>query len=95
MTPNDFNLPTEAEFRAADREGEEAVAELFRRMNETILQLIGRIQTLENQIANNSSNSSKTPSSDGYSKPSPKSLRQRHKKKSGGQPGHIGKTVEV
>ena len=74
MTSNDFNLPTEAEVRAAYREGEEAVVELFRHMNETINHLVGRIQALENQKAKNSSNSSKPPSSDGYRKPSPKSL---------------------
>ena len=95
MTPNDFNLPTEVEVRAAYREGEEAVVELFRRMNETIFQLIGRIQTLEDQLAKNSSNSSKPPSSDGYHKPSPKSLRKRHQKKSGGQPGHSGYTLKA
>ncbi len=95
MTPNDFNLPTEAEVRAAYREGEEAVVELFRRMNETILQLIGRIQTLEDQLAKNSSNSSKPPSSDGYQKPSSKSLRKRHQKKSGGQSGHSGHTLKA
>lgn len=95
MTPNDFNLPTEAEVRAAYREGEEAVVELFRRMNETIIQLIGRIQRLEDQVAKNSNNSSKPPSSDGYQKPSPKSLRKRHQKKSGGQPGHSGHTLKA
>jgi transposase len=95
MTPNDFNLPTEAEVRAAYREGEEAVVELFRRMNETIIKLIGRIQRLEDQQAKNSNNSSKPPSSDGYQKPSPKSLRKRHQKKSGGQPGHSGYTLKA
>jgi len=95
MTPNDVFLPTEAEVRAAYREGEEAVVELFRRMNETIIQLIGRIQRLEDQVAKNSNNSSKPPSSDGYQKPSPKSLRKRHQKKSGGQPGHTGYTLKM
>jgi len=95
MTPNDLNLPTEAEVRVAYREGEEAVVEIFRRMNETIIQLIGRIQTLEDQLAKNSNNSSKPPSSDGYQKPSPKSLRKRHQKKSGGQPGHSGHTLKA
>ena len=95
MTPNDFDLPTEAEVRAAYREGEEAVVELFRRMNETVIQLIGRIQRLEDQLAKNSNNSSKPPSSDGYQKPSPKSLRKRHGKKSGGQPGHSGYTLKA
>ena len=95
MTPNDVFLPTEEEVRAAYREGEEAVVELFRRMNETIIQLIGRIQKLEDQVAKNSNNSSKPPSSDGYQKPSPKSLRKRHQKKSGGQPGHTGYTLKM
>jgi transposase len=95
MTRNEINLPTEAEVRAAYHEGEEAVVELFRQMNETINHLIGRIQALENQMAKNSGNSSKPPSSDGYSKPSPKSLRKRHKTKSGGQPGHTGKTLQM
>jgi flagellar biosynthesis/type III secretory pathway protein FliH len=59
MKSNEFNLPTEAEVRAVYREGEEAVVEQFRRMNEMINHLIGRIQALENQMAKNSSNSSK------------------------------------
>jgi transposase len=94
MTPNEFNLPTEKEVRAAYREGEEAVVELFRRMNETIIQLIGRIQQLEDQVAKNSNNSGKPPSSDGLAK-KPKSLRHKSGKKSGGQPGHPGSTLKA
>jgi hypothetical protein len=60
MKSNEINLPTEAEVQAVYREGEEAVVEQFRRMNEMINHLIGRIQALENQMAKNSSNSSKT-----------------------------------
>jgi len=90
-----LNLPTEARVRVAYRKDEEAVVELFRHMNEMIIQFIGRIQTLENQIAKNSSNSNSKPlSSDGHNKPSPKSLRQRHKK-NGGQPGHTRKTRQM
>jgi flagellar biosynthesis/type III secretory pathway protein FliH len=59
MKSNEINLPTEAEVQAVYREGEEAVVEQFRRMNEMINHLIGRIQALENQMAKNSSNSSK------------------------------------
>ena len=42
--------------------------------------LQGSITDLEGRLALNSKNSSKPPSSDGYSKPAPKSLRMRGEK---------------
>lgn len=38
-------------------------------------------------------NSHKSPSSEGYEKPTPKSRRPRTDRKSGGQPGHKGRTL--
>jgi hypothetical protein len=46
-----------------------------------------KVAELEERLNQNSGNSSKPPSSDGYTKPSPKSLRKKSGKKQGGQFG--------
>jgi transposase len=53
-----------------------------------------RIQALEDQVAKNSGNSSKPPSSDGLKK-KPRSLREKGQRQAGGQKGHKGKTLEM
>ncbi|MBL8157785.1 MAG: IS66 family transposase, partial [Anaerolineae bacterium] len=55
----------------------------------------GRIQALEDQLAKNSGNSGKPPSSDGLKKRRTESLREKGKRASGGQPGHEGHKLEV
>ena len=63
-------------------------------MADTINQLNQTIAELNEKLNKNSNNSSKPPSSDGYSKPpAPKSLRKKSGKKSGGQKGHEGNNL--
>ena len=66
----------------------------YLRLQTQIMQLMVRVSQLEGQVNQNSQNSNKPPSSEGYTKPPPKSLRQKTGRKKGGQPGHPGKTLE-
>ncbi len=59
-----------------------------------VRELRERVAKLEAQLAQNSRNSSKPPSSDGVKKPKPKSRRGRSGRKVGGQKGHPGYRLE-
>jgi transposase len=73
----------------------EAVAQATQ-LQEVVGQLVERVKELEGRLAKDSHNSSKPPSSNGFKEPpvrKTKSLRGKSGKKSGGQPGHTGKTL--
>lgn len=93
MTP--LRLPTDDDVRAIYRQGEEAVIALVAESVRVITALEARVQALEDQQAKHSGNSSKPPSSDGLTKPQPRSLRKSSGKLPGGQPGHPGHTLKA
>jgi len=64
-------------------------------LQEQVKLLTEQVQGLKDQLAKNSGNSSKPPSSDGLKKPRTKSLREKGKRASGGQPGHPGQTLRL
>ena len=68
--------------------------EIIAELQQKLVELAAENKKLKDQLAKNSRNSSKPPSSDGYKKPEPKSLRRRSGRKSGGQKGHPGSTLE-
>src|SRR5215510_12443333 len=93
MTPQGF--PTPEDVRAAYVQGEEAVLALVGTLTAFLLNLQARVHALEDQLGKNSRNSRKPPSSDGWQKPRPRSLRTRSGKKQGAQPGHEGHTLRA
>jgi transposase len=81
------------EIRAIYAQGEDAVVMLVEALLERIEQLETRLEALENQRHKDSRNSGKPPSGDGFGKRT-KSLRGKSERKSGGQKGHPGSTLE-
>lgn len=99
-------IPTRAEIRRAYDAGyeavvvliDEALADFVERLKaqETRLKTQeSRLAELERRLNQNSQNSSKPPSSDGFNRPPPRSQRKKSKRHSGGQPGHPGTTLAM
>ena len=88
-------LPDLDRFSVAEKD--ELIRRLWAHVGELTAQvraLQARVLELEARLAQNSRNSSKPPSSDGPSKPKPKSLRKPGERPPGGQKGHKGNTLE-
>jgi len=102
-------IPTAEEIRVRYQQGKEAVVAVFEQLlafihelqvsnqelQVSIQELQARIQALEDQLAKNSRNSSKPPSSDGLKQPKIRSLRKASGKNVGAQPGHPGHTLKL
>lgn len=74
----------------------EGVVDLVLMLMDQVEILTARVEKLEDQLKKNSSNSSKPPSTDKGSsaKPKDRSLRRKSGKRSGGQQGHRGATLQ-
>ena len=96
-----IRLPTREEIHIAFAQGEAVVVDLFLGVGQQVEELAGQLEKqaavlkeLQAQLARNSQNSSKPPSSDGYGKPKrTESLRKPGEKPNGGLPGHEGQTL--
>ena len=89
-----MKLFTREELLPLARSHPEALVDIILVLQERLGQLEQRVQEWEGQLARNSSNSGRPPSSDGLSKPCPKSLRTPSGRQPGGQPGPPGQTLQ-
>ena len=84
-----------AEAEAIYDAGREVVVEVLLRMDRQIQQLTARVERLERELARNSRNSSRPPSSDPPGKKPERREKGRSGREQGGQPGHEGKGREL
>jgi len=89
-----MGTPTREEIIALCATAPEQVADLVLALFARMQAFGDKVQELERRLGLNSSNSGKPPSSDGYRKPAPKSLRTKSGRPPGGQPGHPGQRLE-
>lgn len=75
----------------------DVIAAYIESLESQIKELSERLQALESRLNQNSRNSSKPPSTDFFvkEKPNPRSRREKSGKKSGGQEGHPGTTLDM
>jgi transposase len=88
-----MNLPPDFESQRLAQLDREDLLALVLTLWQRVQELTAEVQTLRDQLAKDSHNSGKPPSSDGLRKPRPRSRRPQGQRHSGGQPGHRGATL--
>lgn len=90
-----MTLPPEFDSDQLREQDREALISIILTLRRTVVEQAAVIQSLRDQLAKNSQNSSKPPSSDGLKKPRTRSLRKKTGRRSGGQKGHKGHTLKM
>lgn len=90
-----MNKAIEANNEPLEKLDKTSLIELVQALRQQLAEQGLLIQQLRDQLAKNSQNSSKPPSSDGLKKPKTVSLRQVGKRAAGGEPGHQGNTLRM
>ena len=88
-------IPPELNRQQLEKLDQTELIELVLAMQQRLAEQQLLIQGLRDQLAKDSHNSGKPPSSDGLKKPKTRSLRQKGQRPRGGQPGHKGDTLKM
>lgn len=90
-----MSVPPELGHQQLEKLDKTRLIELILVMQQQLVEQRVLIQQLRDQLAKDSHNSSKPPSSDGLKKAKTRSLRQKGQRPLGGQPGHEGDTLKM
>jgi transposase len=86
---------TDFDGRQLEQLDKETLIAVILELQQQLKEQAALIQELRDQLAKNSQNSGKPPSSDGLSKPRTRSLRRKTGRRRGGQKGHQGHTLKM
>lgn len=90
-----MTLPTDFDAQQLEQLEKETLIAIILELERQLREQAALIQELRDQLAKNSQNSGKPPSSDGLKKPRTRSLRKKSGRRSGGQKGHQGHTLKM
>jgi len=90
-----MTLPPEFDSNQLAELDQETLISIILTLHERVREQDAVIQSLRDQLAKNSRNSGRPPSSDGLKKPRTRSLRKKTGRRSGGQKGHQGHTLKM